>query len=425
MPLVRYRDVATAIEWLTEAFGFERRDVVLGDGGEILYAQLALGTARITLEPAPAEADEGAGANQSCYIIVPDADAHYARACAAGANIDFVIHDFGQGGRGYSSRDCEGHVWSFGTYDPWQSEKQAQPEPTAPALSSPRKAVRWALVSGMAACVLTSAVAATIMGTQGPPAVTAATPDPNSDAALREEIARAVREAEVQVSTERAARIAAESAADKMRSELDNERQAKETAEHTATQLQSLMAQRALQSQEAVPEELAEERRARATAELSATEAKARLDREQAALAALKQEISGLNEKLQHEQEARAAAERAQSDANAALERASAHEAAQALADMKVELAREREAREVDKRARAAALDEVARERAENNQASRTIGQLRRQLARTQAAASAAADTGMVASPEESATPKGGTAAKAADPPYNGPLSPF
>jgi uncharacterized glyoxalase superfamily protein PhnB len=23
------------------------------------------------------------------------------------------------GGRGYSCRDSEGHLWNFGTYDPW------------------------------------------------------------------------------------------------------------------------------------------------------------------------------------------------------------------------------------------------------------------------------------------------------------------
>ena len=25
----------------------------------------------------------------------------------------------GYGGRGYSCRDPEGHIWNFGTYDPW------------------------------------------------------------------------------------------------------------------------------------------------------------------------------------------------------------------------------------------------------------------------------------------------------------------
>ena len=29
------------------------------------------------------------------------------------------IKDEDYGGRGYSCRDSEGHIWRFGTYDPW------------------------------------------------------------------------------------------------------------------------------------------------------------------------------------------------------------------------------------------------------------------------------------------------------------------
>jgi uncharacterized glyoxalase superfamily protein PhnB len=29
------------------------------------------------------------------------------------------IKDQDYGGRGYSCRDLEGHIWSIGTYDPW------------------------------------------------------------------------------------------------------------------------------------------------------------------------------------------------------------------------------------------------------------------------------------------------------------------
>ncbi|TMB01350.1 MAG: glyoxalase, partial [Deltaproteobacteria bacterium] len=57
---------------------------------------------------------------QSPYVIVADADAHYARAKAAGAEIVMDIKDEDYGGRGYSARDPEGHLWNFGTYDPWR-----------------------------------------------------------------------------------------------------------------------------------------------------------------------------------------------------------------------------------------------------------------------------------------------------------------
>ena len=38
----------------------------------------------------------------------------------AGANtIVLDIKDEDYGGRGYTCKDIEGHLWNFGTYDPW------------------------------------------------------------------------------------------------------------------------------------------------------------------------------------------------------------------------------------------------------------------------------------------------------------------
>lgn len=56
---------------------------------------------------------------QSAYIVVPEIDAHYQRARAAGAEIVMEIADQDYGGRVYSVRDLEGHLWSFGSFDPW------------------------------------------------------------------------------------------------------------------------------------------------------------------------------------------------------------------------------------------------------------------------------------------------------------------
>jgi uncharacterized glyoxalase superfamily protein PhnB len=55
---------------------------------------------------------------QSIYIIVDDADAHHARAKAAGAEIVIEVADQDYGGRLYSCRDPERHLWNFGIYDP-------------------------------------------------------------------------------------------------------------------------------------------------------------------------------------------------------------------------------------------------------------------------------------------------------------------
>ena len=42
----------------------------------------------------------------------------YRRAQAAGAEIVIEIKDEDYGGRGFSCRDPEGHLWNVGTYDP-------------------------------------------------------------------------------------------------------------------------------------------------------------------------------------------------------------------------------------------------------------------------------------------------------------------
>ena len=68
--------------------------------------------------------DEIGGAEtQSAYVIVTDADALYSRAKAGGAKIVLDIKDEDYGGRGFACRDLEGHLWSFGTYDPWEVQQ--------------------------------------------------------------------------------------------------------------------------------------------------------------------------------------------------------------------------------------------------------------------------------------------------------------
>ncbi len=51
--------------------------------------------------------------------MVADPDALFRSAQAAGAEIVIDIKDEDYGGRGFTCRDPEGHVWSFGSYDPW------------------------------------------------------------------------------------------------------------------------------------------------------------------------------------------------------------------------------------------------------------------------------------------------------------------
>lgn len=131
IPCLRYRDAHAAIDWLCQAFGFHRH-AVYADETSVHHAQLTWGTGMIMLGSVHGDSewtdrmvqpDEIDGREtQSPCIIVTDADSHYARARAAGARIVDDIADQPYGGRAYSCRDPEGHLWWFGSYDPWAAD---------------------------------------------------------------------------------------------------------------------------------------------------------------------------------------------------------------------------------------------------------------------------------------------------------------
>ena len=128
IPCLRYRDAPAAIKWLCSTFGFEEQLVVPNPDGTVAHAQLRFGNGMIMLGSVVdseygrliRQPDEIGGAEtQSAYVIVSDADAIYQRAKAAGARIVLDIKDEDYGGRGFTCRDLEGRLWTFGTYDPW------------------------------------------------------------------------------------------------------------------------------------------------------------------------------------------------------------------------------------------------------------------------------------------------------------------
>lgn len=128
VPGHRYRNAPAAIEWLCRVFGFERHAVYEGENGSIAHAELTLGNGMIML--GSGKDDEfgrgfkspqelGGIETRSCYLVVPDADAAFARAVAAGAEVIRPLQDTPCGSREFGVKDPEGHSWSVGTYDPW------------------------------------------------------------------------------------------------------------------------------------------------------------------------------------------------------------------------------------------------------------------------------------------------------------------
>jgi uncharacterized glyoxalase superfamily protein PhnB len=128
IPTIRYDDAPRMIDWLCNAFGFERHFVVPGEHGTIAHAQLAFGRGMVMCGSARddewgtyVKTSHALGGNSgSVYVVVQDVDGHCARAKAAGAEILYGPRDTDYGSREYAARDPEGHVWGFGTYDPWK-----------------------------------------------------------------------------------------------------------------------------------------------------------------------------------------------------------------------------------------------------------------------------------------------------------------
>ena len=98
IPALRYRNAAAAIDWLCDAFGFE---LTLGNG-MIMLGDVKTEYGRLVAAPV-----KGDPVTQGIYVVVEDADAHYTRAKAAGAEIVLDIKTQDYGGRDYTARDLE------------------------------------------------------------------------------------------------------------------------------------------------------------------------------------------------------------------------------------------------------------------------------------------------------------------------------
>jgi uncharacterized glyoxalase superfamily protein PhnB len=233
IPTVRYRDVSAAVAWLHEAFGLEPHRLVKDAQGAVLYGELTFGSGMVMVAPIQdsplgklmVQPDEIGGVEtQISYLFVEDARAHHARAKAAGAEIVLDIDVEANGGRGFSCRDLEGHVWNFGTYDPWVQQSAAR------KASRPRRKVMLAfLLLAAAAGVAVHApardlvsrafarVATTIGSAQAEQTPDLASGDLHD---LREQLSR-----------ERLARVAADRHVKDIREELAQERRARAAAE--------------------------------------------------------------------------------------------------------------------------------------------------------------------------------------------------
>jgi uncharacterized glyoxalase superfamily protein PhnB len=121
-PYFGYRDAALALQWLADAFGFEKTVEIHGPDGTILHAEMRFGAGAILLgtvdDEQSGQVPKDTSAAHGIYVYVEDVDAHYERARAAGAHIVYGPEDTEFGTRRYRALDPEGYEWSFGTYRP-------------------------------------------------------------------------------------------------------------------------------------------------------------------------------------------------------------------------------------------------------------------------------------------------------------------
>jgi len=249
---------------------------------------------------------------QTCYLVVEDAETCYAQAKAAGADILLDIRNDDDGGRCFTCRDPEGHIWNFGTYAPVKQQLVA--DMVVPAAARPRpRQTNLAAVVGTVIC--TAIVSAALTGWLY-----------HSASVARVE-AKSVDEAN-------ASPITAQS---RDGTALQQERSAREAAEQSATLSKALLVQEQARRQafeQATRDALTEaarERSAREAAETAVRDAQSRIEKEQSALQAAELGVTTANDLLVQERSKRAAAENAASEADALARRERvAREAAEA-----------------------------------------------------------------------------------------------
>jgi len=120
-PCLNYRDARAAIDFLTEAFGFVESLVVPGEpDGVVEHCQLRWpeggGVMLGTAGRAESEFSRLPTSCASVYVVTDDPHGVFARAKAAGAHVVREMRDEDYGSTGFSVRDPEDNIWSFGTY---------------------------------------------------------------------------------------------------------------------------------------------------------------------------------------------------------------------------------------------------------------------------------------------------------------------
>lgn len=122
---------AEALAFYAQAFGAVELGRMPGPGGKIMHAEMRIGDSRIMLADAfPEYGSKGPRALQGTTVVmhlyVPDADAAWDKALAAGAEPVMPLEDAFWGDRYGQVADPFGHRWSIATHKQDLSLEQIQ-----------------------------------------------------------------------------------------------------------------------------------------------------------------------------------------------------------------------------------------------------------------------------------------------------------
>ncbi|MEP7114922.1 MAG: VOC family protein [Ilumatobacteraceae bacterium] len=117
---ISVRNAAAALDFYVGAFAAVERSRLVSDDGRIGHAEIMIGTSKLMLADEYPEIDSvgpetRGGPTCSFSIEVPDVDASFARAVAAGAIIERPVADQFHGNRMGWVRDPFGHRWTLST----------------------------------------------------------------------------------------------------------------------------------------------------------------------------------------------------------------------------------------------------------------------------------------------------------------------
>ena len=130
IPATRYLDCEAALAFLKNVLGLTEYAVYRDDKGAIQHAQMVAGAGMMMFgppNPGPFDAymadpaTIGGRVTASIYVVIDDVAGHYKHVTGKSAKVLLPLKSEDYGGQSFTVADPEGHVWTFGDYDPWKS----------------------------------------------------------------------------------------------------------------------------------------------------------------------------------------------------------------------------------------------------------------------------------------------------------------